>query len=101
MSSGVGVIPNASDVYAVVKRKWEDSGEKNIGYVRLQMVSANDYRGMPNFVKEKIGKEIDTTVSKQDLDFFKHTVNVLVSFVGDEKQQQQFYTARIKPKDNS
>jgi hypothetical protein len=59
-------------------------------------MSAKDYKEKSNFVKEKIGEEIDITVSKQDLDYFKDTVNVLISFVGDEKQQ--FYTARIKPK---
>src|SRR5215212_6786711 len=98
MNSGVGVIPNASDVIAVVKRKWEDSRQKNIGYVKLHVLSANDYKGMPNFLKEETGKEIDITVSKEDLDFFKDTVNVLISFIGDEKQQQ-FYTARRKPED--
>jgi hypothetical protein len=62
-------------------------------------MSAKDYKEKPDFVKEKIGEEIYITVSKQDLDYFKDTVNVLISFVGDEKQQ--FYTARIKPKDYS
>jgi len=92
MGYGISVAPNASDVYAKVKGK-TINGE--LGKVRLLVLEAKDYNQMPNFVKDKIGQDIEITVSKDDLKYFeREDVNVLVSFIGDEKQQS--YTARIK-----
>jgi hypothetical protein len=91
----VTTIPNASDVHAFVKEKQvEEKG--NTAYVKLQVISADNFRSMPNFVRENIGKVITIVVSKDDLDFFKEEdeVNLLVSLSGDERGQ--FYTARIK-----
>jgi hypothetical protein len=94
MVYGIGVIPNASDVYAKVKEKY--LVDEKVAKVTLQVLEAKDYRSMPNFVKDKIGKNITITVAKDDLPYFqKDMVNVLVSLDGDQKQQ--FYTARIKP----
>jgi hypothetical protein len=93
----VTTIPNTSDVHALVKEKQVEEKE-NTAYVKLQVISADNFRSMPNFVKENIGKVITIVVSKDDLDFFKEEdeVNLLVSLSGDERHQ--FYTARIKPK---
>lgn len=92
MGYGIGVAPNASDVYAKVNGK-TINGE--LGRVRLHILQAKDYNQMPNFVKDKIGKEIEITVSKDDLKYFeREDVNILVSLIGDEKQQS--FTARIK-----
>ncbi len=94
MGYGISVAPNAGDVYAKVKGKTVIG---NLGIVKLFVLEAKDYNKMPNFVKDKIGKEIEITVSKNDLTFFeKENVNILVSLTGDEKQHS--YTARIKPK---
>ncbi len=93
MEYGVGVIPNASDVYAKV-RGITSSGD--IAIVKLFIIKANNYEKMPNFVKDKIGKELEITVAQRDIDFFeKDEVNILISMIGDEKRQS--YTARVKP----
>ena len=93
MDYGIGVTPNAGDVYTKVKGRTID-GE--VGKVKLFVVEAKDYQHMSNFVKDRIGKEIEITVSKDDLAFFdKEDVNILVSLIGDEKQQS--FTARVKP----
>ena len=64
--------------------------------MRLFIVEAKDYEQMPNFIKDKIGKELDIVVSKDDLSYFdREEVNILVSLIGDEKGQS--YTARVKP----
>lgn len=92
----ISIIPNASDVRAIVKDKLIDEKE-NVVYIKLYVIRADNYKSMPNFVRENIGKEITLTVSKDDLDFFKkNEVNLLVSVSGDERRQ--FYTGRIKPK---
>src|SRR3712207_4053006 len=90
---GVDVVPNASDVHAKVR---ETKSNGDIGTVRLFIVEAQDYEKMPNFVQDKIGKELDIIVSKTDLSFFQigKDVNILISMIGDEKGQS--YTARIK-----
>jgi uncharacterized 2Fe-2S/4Fe-4S cluster protein (DUF4445 family) len=93
MGYGVGVMPNTSDVYAKVKGI-TSSGD--IATVKLFIIKADDYEKMPNFVKDKIGKELDITVAQSDIDFFvKDEVNLLISMIGDEKGQS--YTARVKP----
>jgi hypothetical protein len=93
MANGVSIAPNASDVHAIVKEKHVTNG---IAYVRLHILTAEDYKLMPNFMKENIGKDIVVMVSKDDLSFFdKKEVNVLVAVSGDERGQ--FYTAKIKP----
>ncbi len=93
MGYGVSAAPNASDVHAKVKGT-KRAGE--IATIRLFIVEAKDYDQMPNFVKDKIGKEIEITVSKDDLKFFERAeVDILISVAGDEKGQS--YTARIKP----
>lgn len=93
MGYGVSVAPNTSDVCAKV-RGTTRSGD--IATVRLFIVEAKDYEQMPNFIKDKIGKELDIIVSKEDLSFFdRDEVNILVSVIGDEKGQS--YTARVKP----
>ncbi len=93
MGYGVSVAPNTSDVYAKVKGTTSNG---DIATVRLFIVEAKDYEQMPNFIKDKIGKELDIIVSKDDLSFFnREEVNILVSVIGDEKGQS--YTARVKP----
>jgi len=93
MANGIEVIPNASDVVAKVKDKTAVNKTSN---VTLHILEANDYQDLPNFVRDKIGKDITITVSIDDLPYFgKDIVNVLISFVGDERGQM--YTARIKP----
>jgi hypothetical protein len=93
MGYGVSVAPNTSDVYAKVKGTTR-SGD--LATVRLFIVEAKDYEQMPNFIKDKIGKELDIVVSKDDLSFFnREEVNILVSVIGDEKGQS--YIARVKP----
>lgn len=93
MGYGISVTPNASDVYAKVNGR-TIIGE--LGKVRLLVLQAKSYNQMPNFVEDKIGKEIEITVSRDDLKYFERDdVNILVSLIGDEKQQS--YTARIKP----
>jgi hypothetical protein len=93
MGYGVGVTPNMSDVYAQVKGI-TSSGD--IATIKLFIIKADDYEQMPNFVKDKIGKELDITVAQSDIDFFeKDEVNILISMIGDEKGQS--YTARVKP----
>jgi uncharacterized membrane protein len=92
-AAGVSISPNASDVHAIVKEKYTKNG---IAYVTLDIIAAEDYKSMPNFMKENIGKDIVVMVSKDDLSFFdKKEVNVLVAVSGDERSQ--FYTAKIKP----
>ena len=93
MGYGISAAPNASDVYAKVNGR-TIIGE--LGKVRLLVIQAKDYNQMPNFVEDKIGKEIEITVSKDDLKYFERDdVNILVSLIGDEKQCS--YTARVKP----
>lgn len=93
MGYGVGVTPNVSDVYAKVKGI-TSSGD--IATVKLFIVKADDYEKMPNFVKDKIGKELEITVAQSDISFFeKDEVNVLISMIGGEKGQS--FTARVKP----
>lgn len=93
MASGIGIIPNASDVYATVKEKKIINGT---GYVTLHVIEAKNYKTMPNFVSDQIGKDITVVVSKDDIPYFsKENINILVSVIGDEKHQE--YTARIKP----
>ncbi len=93
MVNGIEVTPNASDVVAKVKDKIPIDKTAN---VTLHVLEANDYQNMPNFVKDKIGKDITITVSIDDLPYFdKDVVNVLISFVGDDRGQM--YTAQIKP----
>ena len=93
MSYGIGATPNAGDVVAEVKGKVPMG---NTAEVTLHVLEVRDYQNMPNFVKDKIGKDITITVSIDDLPYFeKDIVNVLISFVGDERQQ--LYTARLKP----
>jgi hypothetical protein len=93
----VSIIPNASDIHAIVKEKRVDEKE-NVAYIKLHVITADNYKSMPNFMKENIGKVITITVSIDDLNFFEKDkeVNLLVSVSGDERQQ--FYTGRIKPK---
>jgi len=92
----VNIIPNASDVHAIVKDKRVQEKD-NTAYIKLHVIRADNYKSMPNFMKDNIGKVITIVVSKDDLDFFKKDqVNLLVSVSGDERHQ--FYTARIKPK---
>jgi hypothetical protein len=92
-AAGVNISPNASDVHAIVKEKHATNG---VAYVTLHILTAEDYKSMPNFMKENIGKDIVVVVSKDDLCFFdKNEVNVLIAVSGDE--QGQFYTAKIKP----
>lgn len=89
-------MPNASDVHGIVKDKLIDEKE-DVVYIKLYVNRADNFKSMPNFVKEDIGKEITLTVSKDDLDFFeRNEVELLVSISGDEKHQ--LYTGRIKPK---
>lgn len=93
MASGVGIMPNASEVYAMVKEKRIINAT---GYVTLHVVEAKNYKSMPNFVSDQIGKDITVIVSKDDIPYFyKENVNVLISVIGDEKHQE--YTARLKP----
>ncbi len=90
---GIGVIPNAGDVYAEVKEKVLAG---NVAHITLHILEAKDYNSMPNFVKDQVNKDITITVSKDDLPYFeKDRVNILVSLEGDGKQQS--YTAKIKP----
>jgi hypothetical protein len=93
----VTTIPNASDVHALVKEKRVDE-KGNTAYIKLQVISVDNFRSMPNFVKENVGKVITVLVSKDEVDFFKEEdeVNLLISMSGDERGQA--YTARIKPK---
>jgi hypothetical protein len=93
MGYRVSVAPNASDVYAKVKGI---TSTGDIATVRIFVIKAEDYKKMPNYVKDKIGREIEIAVSKDDISFFeKDEVNVLVTMIGDEKGQS--YTARVKP----
>ena len=93
MISGIGIVPNVSDVYATVKEK---KIINDVGHVTLHIIEAKDYESMPNFAKDQLGKDITVVVSKDDLPCFnKESVNVLISVIGDEKGQE--YTARIKP----
>jgi hypothetical protein len=93
MNSGVSIMPNSSDVYATVKEK---KIINDIVYVTLHINEAKDYKSMPNFIKDQIGKDVIVVVSTDDLAYFnKDNVNVLLSVTGDERGQQ--YTAEIKP----
>lgn len=93
MGSGIGITPNAGDVYATVKEK---KIINDTGYVTLHIIEAKNYKSMPNFVSDQIGKDITAVVSKDDIPYFsKENVNVLISVIGDEKNQE--YTAKIKP----
>jgi hypothetical protein len=94
MASNVGIIPNASDVRAIVKDRHLENGT---AYVTLHILTAEDYKSMPNFIKGSVGEDIQIVVSKDDLVFLdmNKQVNVLVSILGDE--QGQYYTARLKP----
>ena len=92
MGYGIGIQPNASDVYATVKEK---KVVNETGYVTLHVMEAKNYKSMPNFVSDQIGKNITVVVSKDDMPYFsKENVNVLISVIGDEKHQE--YTARLK-----
>lgn len=93
MGYGIEATPNASDVIAEVIDKMSMG---KIAKVSLHVLEARDYQNMPNFVKDQIGKDINITVSIDNLPYFeKNIVNILISFVGDEKQQM--FTTRIKP----
>lgn len=93
MASGVGIMPNASEVYAIVKEK---KIANETGYVTLHVIEAKNYKSMPNFVSDQTGKDITVIVSKDDIPYFdKENVNLLISVIGDERHQE--YTARLKP----
>ena len=94
MGKGVSVVPNASNVHAKAR---EITSNGDVATVRLFIVEAKNYEKMPNFVEDKIGKELDIVVSKGDLSFFerREEVDILISVIGDEKGQS--YTARVKP----
>jgi hypothetical protein len=90
----VSIMPNASDVHATVKEIHVDD-EENIAHIKLHVTKADNYKTMPNFMAENIGKDITIPVSKGDIDFFKKgEVNLLVSVSGDERHQS--YTGTIK-----
>ncbi len=71
MVYGIGVIPNASDVFAKVKEKY--LVDEIVAKVTLQVLELKDYQSMPNFVKDKIGKDITITIAKEDLPYFIKT----------------------------
>jgi hypothetical protein len=86
MASSVSIVPNTSDVHAIVKNT-TPIDEEDVANVTLYIISAKDYKSMPNFMKDNVDKNITVIVSKDDLNFFKGEVNVLVSVFGDEKGQ--------------
>jgi len=95
MAAGVSIIPNTSEVHAIVKQRSIVDGEKT-ARLTLYVLSANDYNGMPNFMKENVGKNVTVVVSGDIIHCFEHDeVNILVSVVGDERGQ--FYIAKPKP----
>lgn len=50
----VSIMPNASDVHAIVKEIYVDDKE-NIAHIKLHVIRADNYKSMPNFMKENIG----------------------------------------------
>jgi hypothetical protein len=86
MAAGVSVIPNNSEVRGLIKEKSIDNA--GVSRLTLYVISANDYNGMPNFMKENIGKNITVLVQSNKLHCFKsNEVNMLIKLSGDERGQ--------------
>jgi hypothetical protein len=90
MAAGVSILPNSSAVHAIVKEKNhtpKGNKQETVSNVTLYIISAADYNGMPNFMKENEGKNITSLMSRDEAIQInlEQEVDLIVSVIGDER----------------